>query len=835
LDFNFIHPSYRVTVIQIMNCVCQTCNKLLMSEIAMVEKGFNIMRGNTRLSAISNESLKITCSNPNCGLKIIFKTSKGADNTTRQVPYYIKHGRVEEERYMSVEKIKSTLSAMTPKDIKLLGFEDNDPVNFIMDYIPIIPMTDRPPAFTDSEKKDHSFTFAFNEILSKHLESIYQENQEDREECYRKIIFIYQHLIDNKKGEYTRNQAEAVGSIKDELVGKEGIIRGKMLGKRSDYTARTVLGPNNKLNFGYLAMPNIMKQITVPEIITRYNYEYIMDLAKRGLIEFFCPKEGNLAGMKWKFDLNNHIDVLNFGDKIERHSEDGDVVIFNRQPTLQKQSMLGYIAKHQDKLSVGVHLSSCKGLNADYDGDEGNEHFVQTVDAQTEARLIMSPQKNIISVSSSTPEAALEYNSIVSAYLLSDDKTMLTSEEYQKGLDTVFDYSETNYARDNYSTLKERLGDIEEFSGKSLISILFPKDFWYSGPEGVLISNGIIRSGKLASPHIGGGTKSIIQSIYKWYGKDKAGEFISAANFLLNWYIFRIGFTLSFEDITLREHEGEFRKKRKEMVDSENNELMNMENLENPTLVEIEERETDIKTRYDNLSKKITKEVTSYLDKDNSIFVMVNSGAKGNEKSVVGVVGSMGPAMVSNELPKKSMTGNSRWLTTFHADDNRIESRGYAVNSYYEGLDVDAYFALSQSGRIGLIDTAVKTATIGYMQRKMVKAQEDLIVNYDGSIRNQVGTIFQFSYGPNFNISEMVLDNSDDGFGVFSFININELFGRINYKNGFSNFDIKDEIKGVAEKINKKYGFVAETDEPDIFNKEDDVEFYEDEDFDEFE
>tara|TARA_E500000318_G_C3470465_1_gene176281 strand:- start:193 stop:753 length:561 start_codon:yes stop_codon:yes gene_type:complete len=152
------------------------------------------------------------------------------------------------------------------------------------------------------------------------------------------------------------------------------------------------------------------------------------------------------------------------------------------------------------------------------------------------------------------------------------------------------------------------------------------------------------------------------------------------------------------------------------------------------------------------------------------------------------------------------MTKNKRWLTTYTTKDYRLESRGFSANSYYEGLDVDAYFAECQSGRGGLIDTAVKTAQVGYMQRRMVKAQEDLVVNYDGSVRNQKNIIFQFSYGANFKTNEMVLDNSDDHFSVFSFINVKDMVGKFNHENGLD-FSFIEKIKELASDINSKYNF----------------------------
>ena len=825
LGFNFIHPLYRSIVVMVLQSICHCCNKLLIKEPDIIEKGFRSQKGYMRLKAFYEESEKHNkkCLNPKCASKVKFKTAEANANTTRSIPYYIKKGNeIGPRRNMPVDTVLARLRAISDEDLKTLGFENVHPKDFIMDYIPVIPLTDRPPGITESEKKDHALTYAYNDILSKYLESKHHVSLDDQEDCFNKIINIYHALIVNKKndpGTYTRNQQEAIEAIKDMINCKDGIIRNNLLGKRCDFTGRSVLGPNDYLNFGWLALTEEMRVITIPEIITHYNYKKIIKLAEEGQIEFLCPKRGNLAGRKLKFEYKKHKNELYVGDRIERLTENGDTLTFNRAPTLQPQSMLGFKVQIQDKKTIGVHLSSTKGLNADFDGDEGNTHQVQTPEAQVEARLIMNAENNIISYSNSTPEAALVYNSIVSAFLLSKDDVVIDDSEFDNALNYINKRLNSDYVKDNYSTLKSRLGDIKFNSGKALISILFPPDFWYRDQKGeVFIGAGVLRKGRLKSEHIGSSAFSIISSLYKNYGNMVAVHFISAANFLFNWYIFRVGFTFSFKDVTLREHAEEFIEKRKVIVNSTNRILMDMGKTEPYTMQEIEERNMEIANTFENAKKKIDKEVTSLLDKSNSIFVMVDSGAKGTPAKTIEIVGSKGVISVNEQLPLKTMTNNKRWLTTFTVDDYRLQSRGFSINSYYEGLDVDAYFAECQSGRMGLIDTAVKTAKIGYMQRKMVKAQEDLIINYDGSIRNQNEVIFQFSYGPNFRTNEMVLDNSDDDFSIFSFVNIRNLIGKINYDNGFR-FDIQDEIKDLASEINEKYGFKNKT-----FNLTDDID-----------
>lgn len=835
LGFNFIHPLYRPIVIMVLQCICHCCNKLLLKDPVINEKNLLFKKGFVRLKEFVEESRNETCMNPNCGAKVILKSASANLNTTRSVPYHIKKGNEDgPEKHISVDNILTRLKAIDKKDLETLGFKYVHPKDFIMDYIPIIPLTDRPPGITETEKKDHSLTYAYNDILNVFLESKHSISENDQEKCFERIIYIYLALIINKENEkttYTRNKNETVEAIKDMINSKTGIIRNNLLAKRCDFSGRTVIGPNESLNFGYIALPDEMRAITVPEIVTHYNYKKIMKLVEENKIRFLCPKKGNLAGRKVRFDYEMHKDKIFIGDRVERMIDEGDVLIFNRTPTLQPQSMLGYKIVVQDKKSVGIHLSSTQGLNADFDGDEGQLHIVQTPEARTETSLLMNVENNIMSYSNSTPESALVYNSIVSAFLLSKDDLVLSENEFQKGLDYINERMKNDYVKNNYRTLKDRLAEskINPFSGKALISVLFPSDFWYqktSDDNQVLIAKGILKSGRLKKEHLGSSVSSIIVFIYKEYGNTIASYFISGANFLFNWYIYRSGFTLSFKDITLREHSEQFIQKRNEIVEESNEKLREINNLNPYTLSEIVEKDTEIADIFDNTSKKIEKEVVDILDYDNSIFIMINSGAKGTISKAIEIVGSKGVISINKRLPEKNLTENKRWLTTFTVDDHRLESRGFSQKSYYEGLDEDAYFAECQSGRMGLIDTAVKTSVSGYMLRKMIKSTEDEIINYDGSIRNQRDIIFEFSYGPNFKTNEMVIDNSDDNSPVFSFINIRNMVGKINCENGFG-LDVFVEIKDAAEKINKKYNFKY-----DSGFKEEEEEEYEKIDFD---
>ena len=843
LPVDIIHPFFRATVIQVLNCICHTCNKLLITDSIIVEKGINLLSGTKKLRAIVEASKKIKeCSNPACSIQPVYKDMKNSegDHWPRDVPYFIKKGKKEEDFFMSVEAIKKKLDFISDKDAKILGFNLNHPRNFIIDYIPVIPLNDRPYNETGTkDRKDHPLTFAYKDILLKNLESMQYEDRDDKENCYSDILKFYSFLIKNNSKEYTLAQKEPIKSITDLLTHKEGLIRSNLMGKRCDYTGRTVLGPNNDIKFGSLAVPEGMKKITMPENITIYNIERIKVLAKEGKIKYFCPKNGNLAGRKLKFDINKHMDKLTIGDRIDRESEDGDYFIFNRQPTLHRYGMLGYEAKFQDKLTIGVHLSSTEGHNADFDGDEGNLHLVQTTSAQTEARLLMTPIYCMMNSGSSSPVASLIYNSITGAYLMTHENKSMSVDMFNEGVDHIKEKMGEDYVNRNMANIDDRLHGIGKFSYYGLCSLLFPPDFWYM--NSCHISEGVLRYGNISkqckSSHNG-----IIQTIYKNYGKQSAADFISAANFLFNWFLTKQGFSLSIKDIVISSlaKEEEFYEERNKYINIMNKELNNLALLEKDAdKYKEEEREENITNIVHGTSLKIGSFfMDNILDKEtNSINIMSKekSGAKGEKSKLLAVISSLGQIFVNQKLPEKTINKKSRWLTSFSVNDTTAESIGFCKKSFFEGIDPNPYFANAQDGRRGMIDTAVNTKSTGYLQRSMIKAQEDLIANYDGSVRNQTNIIFQFSYGAGFNPSDMVLDDTESDFSVFSFINMKDLCGNINSKNGFHDFNLTGKIKNIIKDINKNYGMIEEEKEDnDNDEVEDDYEHEMEADYGEF-
>tara|TARA_R110001592_G_scaffold18816_21_gene77937 strand:+ start:2277 stop:5279 length:3003 start_codon:yes stop_codon:yes gene_type:complete len=832
LPVNIIHPFFRLIVMKVLQSVCHVCKRLLMTEEYLKETGIISYGSFSRLAKISDESKdgKIPCT-LGCQCNPIFKSQKSADNSEVDMYCITKIGKQEIPHTLSVSKIKNILSNISDKDVKLMGFQNNHPANFIVDFIPVIPISARPYIIRDGKIQDDYLTSTYSDILSKiieyHQENGGCENPDDmknrykeksdkvirsKEECIRQIIYLLDHSIQNCNGEYKRSPSDPCKAINDRISGKESLIRGHMMGKRADFTGRTVLGPNRSISFGEVAAPEIMKgQLTVPEKVTVYNFNYLMKLAEEGKISYLCPVSGVFSGRKLKYDKNKH--TINIGDKVGRFSEDGDIILFNRQPTLHKNSMLGYVCKFQKKMSVGIHLSSTAGHNADFDGDEGNIHMLQSIDSQVEGRLLMYAGNNINMSKNSGPAVGMTQNGITGAYLLTRPGLVLSKTEFESGLEYIFNFEHDYYVRTNLETLEKRAKEISSedyYSGKILCSVLFPPDFTYTylmdDKEDIIIRRGILISGQLTKVHVGDSPSTIIQSIYKQYGKQATIDFVSNATFLFNWYSEKYGLSISLRD-SMPERLEEFQEIKRQKFEELNRKIQNFPNLEDPTDTEIVSQERDISLAITNDTKQIEKIFfKDYLEKNSSLDIMVKSKAKGKDQQIQFITAFLGQIWVSNARPCKAITNGKRWLPTFHVDDNSIYSRGFSRNSFFEGLDPDAYFANSQASRIGVAEQQLKTATTGLLQRRMVKAQENLIVKYDGTVRNHNNIIFQFNYGAGFASTEMTFSSNKLGMKTRSFINMKELIEKENTRNGFVNFNLSNHIVSIFNVINKKYG-----------------------------
>jgi DNA-directed RNA polymerase III subunit RPC1 len=209
------------------------------------------------------------------------------------------------------------------------------------------------------------------------------------------------------------------------LTGKQGRFRGNLSGKRVDFSARTVISPDPNLRVDQVGVPvHVAKIMTYPEQVSRYNIEKLRERVRNG------PDVHPGANLIRQAGENSFVKSLAFGDKeraaqslrigdiVERHMEDGDIVLFNRQPSLHKQSIMSHHAKVMPWRTFRFNICVCAPYNADFDGDEMNMHLPQTEEARSEAKMLMGVHHNLATPRNGEPLVACSQDFLSAAYLI---------------------------------------------------------------------------------------------------------------------------------------------------------------------------------------------------------------------------------------------------------------------------------------------------------------------------------------------------------------------------------------------------------------------------------
>lgn len=352
------------------------------------------------------------------------------------------------------------------------------------------------------------------------------------------------------------------------------------------------------------------------------------------------------------------------------------------------------------------------------------------------------------------------------------------------------------------------------FNGHSLFSFLLPNDFEYlcqnnlspdSAP--VYVTRGVLMSGVLSKEAIGSVSGSLIHHIGKDYGYQRACDFLSDFQILINRWFIHHGFTISLEDCIPHNTN---------TIESEINkcflEAFAVMKTENDSSL-LESRVAEKLNKASGIGQKLAKDA---LKSTNNLVSVIKSGAKGSFFNVTQVTGIVGQQNVSGERIKKTFFG--RTLPSYIKQGNLIndidklplsimneetdplpyiqklfESRGFVSHSYFKGLNPQEFFFHAAGGREGLIDTACKTADTGYIQRKMIKMVEDLKFNYSNNVTNSTNSIIDFMYGgDNLDASKLIKTNSG-----FSFIDINHMTEKLNSDIEFNKFSASNEKTNV--------------------------------------
>jgi len=667
--------------------------------------------------------------------------------------------------------IRERLERITNDDLKLLGYDPTSarPEWLILQVLPVPPVAVRPSITLESGiRSEDDLTHKIVDILR-----VNQRVRESKESGTPPLIV--QDLVDLLQYHVTtyfdnevsgipqahHRSGRPLKTISQRLKGKEGRFRGSLSGKRVDFSSRTVISPDPSLDISEVGVPyEVARKLTIPEKVSPWNIEFLKKLVLNGPFKhpganYIIRPDGIKIRLDYVTDLQIHADTLSPGFIVERHLMDGDIVIFNRQPSLHRMSVMAHYVRVLPYRTFRLHPAVCPPYNSDFDGDEMNLHVPQSEEARSEALTLMRVQDQILSPRYGGPIIGGIRDFLTAAYLLTKDDTYLTKEEF------------TNLALAGGVQPGKEIPKPEKtdpqplYSGKQLFSLFLPSDFnyvlvskWEKSSRGaekdVVIRNGQLISGVIDRAAIGAEeSDSILHRIAKDYGTEEARRFLNSILRVLKAFITRSGFSYGFDELELPK---EVRDKISETLDESYAKVRELNaQYESGTLPETRglSPEDALEFYIANELSRARERAGRIADKSFSVqnagIIMARTGARGSTLNLGQMTAALGQQSVRGKRIEKGYQG--RALPHFPQNDPSPDARGFVRSNYRDGLNPIEFFFHAMGGREGLVDTAVRTQQSGYMQRRLVNALEHLKVEYDLTVRDPGGNIIQFKYG----------------------------------------------------------------------------------------
>ncbi len=563
----------------------------------------------------------------------------------------------------------------------------------------------------------------------------------------------------------------SIRALCQRLKGKQGRFRKNLSGKRVDFTGRTVISPDPNVAIDQVVMPELMaKVITYPEMVSSINLErmkrhVINGPTKHPGANFVRLRDGTKVSLQYA-NRRAIADQLRVGDVVERHLIDDDRVLFNRQPSLHRLSMMCHRVKVMPWRTLRFNECVCTPYNADFDGDEMNIHVPQTEEARAEAALLMAVKPNMISPRNGDPIIGATQDFLTASYLISQRDVFLDRAEFCRACGYMGDAEE--WVELPHPTI---IKPVELWTGKQVINVLLrpnpksrisanievkeknytgkrecmcPNDGW------VLIRNSQLMCGNIGKTIIGGGSKDgLVYSLIKDNNPNVAAEcLLRIAKFSGRWLANR-GMSIGISDVWPFQELVEEKNKLIRASYAYCDELIGKYNRGEIALKAGFNMEQSLEHYINGELGKIRDSagelLRARLPKSNAPLIMAICGSKGSYLNLCQMIACVGQQTVSgNRIPNGF---SERSLPHFEKQSKYPAAKGFVSNSFFTGLNPTEFFFHTMGGREGLVDSSVKTSDTGYMQRRLMKALEDISVKYDSTVRNSSEEIIQFLYG----------------------------------------------------------------------------------------
>ena len=676
--------------------------------------------------------------------------------------------------------IRDWFEDIPDEDLEVLGIdsEHSRPEWMIMTVLPVPPVTTRPSITLDNgQRSEDDLTHKLVDIIR--INQRFMENREAGapqliiEDLWELLQYHVTTFVDNEISgtpPARHRSGRPLKTLSQRLKGKEGRFRGSLSGKRVNFSARTVISPDPTLSLNEVGVPDrVAKEMTQTLNVTERNVEEARQYVRNGPeahpgANYVRRPDGRRLKVTEK-NCEELAEKVEADWEVNRHLVDGDIVIFNRQPSLHRMSIMAHEVVVMPYKTFRLNTVVCPPYNADFDGDEMNMHALQNEEARAEARVLMRVQEQILSPRFGGNIIGAIQDHISGTYLLTHSNP---------------EFSETQALDLLRATRVDELPEAdgvddagkEFWTGRTLFSELLPDDldlsFTSSAGDDVVIEDGQLIEGTIDEDAVGAFGGEVVDTLTKAYGETRARVFINEIASLAMRAIMNFGFSIGIDDESIPP---EAEEQVDDAIESAYDRVQELiETYEAGELESLPGRGVD-----ETLEMKIMQTLGKARDSageiadqhfgdDNPAVVMARSGARGSMLNLTQMAGSVGQQAVRGERINRGY--EDRTLSHYKQNDLSAEAHGFVENSYRGGLTPEEFFFHAMGGREGLVDTAVRTSKSGYLQRRLINALSELEAQYDGTVRDTSGRIVQFEFGEDGTSPVKVSSGEEDGIDV---------------------------------------------------------------------
>ena len=726
------HIQYLNTILKILRCICFTCSKLRISK----EKYKQVLKMNSEdrwkfVFALASKVKRCgedTVDGCGClqplkirkeGLASIFAEWKDNEMVIKLTP----------------EIVLKLFKRISDDDISFMGFSPlwSRPESMICQVLLVCPPAVRPSVKHDAQQRseDDLTNILVNIVKNNNTlqEKIKNNAPANVIEDWTTVLQYYvSTMVDNKipgVAAVAQRSGRPLKSIKDRLIGKGGRMRGNLMAKRNDFTARSVITADPNISIRELGVPlRIAKNITKPVVVNMRNRAFLRQLVLNGPeihpgAKMLEKRNGETLSLRY---VDRESIVLEEGDIVHRHMMDGDPILFNRQPTLHRMSMMCHIVKVMSRGDTfRMNVGCTKSYNADFDGDEMNLHMPQDNESDAELLYLAAVPFQIISPANNKSIIGVFQDNLLGSYRFTRENIHFTLRDAMNLL-MMFPRIKENEWK-TYLTQNGRQNRVSNFDILSQIlppltlqykTKLFKDSEDYKTSNHVLeIRNGKYIRGQMDKGILDGHTKGLIQRICNDYGNRTSANFIDDLQNIITEYMKTSSFSVGISDLISDE------KTNQEIIQKITDKKNQVKTLIDQTQLGIFQNDTgktneqEFEIQVNNILNQASSEAGKIglekLNKNNRFVIMVNAGSKGSELNISQMISCLGQQNVDGKRIPYGF--EQRTLPHFSKFDDSPGARGFVESSYINGLSPQELFFHAMGGRVGLIDTAVKSVT----------------------------------------------------------------------------------------------------------------------------